>query len=117
MRVYTTKRTDSGFAKRRIWAFLNPEAAKAITDKYAQSVKNSCRPPPQEEPTQEAQMVLDDDSPSQETSQLTSEQYMELLNSVGLPFTTQMKLMEFRVPEREELLDGAVILLKISKGK
>ena len=44
---------------------------------------------------------------------LTPLQYLGLLNLIGLPLKTQVFLMSLPFAEREELLLGAVRLLKI----
>ena len=48
---------------------------------------------------------------------LTPMQYLKLLNTMGLPLTTQFFLMSIPPTERDELLLAAVILLKIMKNK
>ena len=48
---------------------------------------------------------------------LTPLQYLGVLNLMGLPLKTQFFLMSLPVIERNELLFGSVILLKIMKNK
>ena len=48
---------------------------------------------------------------------LTPLQYLGLLNMMGLPLKTQFFLMSIPLAERDELLLGAVRLLKIMKNK